>query len=39
MDRVECIIKHGVELAYDINADVLMVFTETGKTYKILKKK
>ncbi|AEF96351.1 diadenylate cyclase [Methanotorris igneus] len=38
MNRVECIIKHGIELAYDIDADVLMIFTETGKTYKILKK-
>ncbi|EHP83823.1 diadenylate cyclase [Methanotorris formicicus] len=38
MDRVEYIIKHGIELAYDIDADVLMIFTETGKTYKILKK-
>ncbi|GEM_PF-1106114 len=31
------IIKHGLELAYDIKADAFMIFTETGGSYKILK--
>jgi DNA integrity scanning protein DisA with diadenylate cyclase activity len=31
------IIKHGLELAYDIKADAFMLFTETGKSYDILK--
>ncbi|XRO77117.1 diadenylate cyclase [Methanocaldococcus sp. 10A] len=31
------IIKHGLELAYDIKADAFMIFTETGKSYELLK--
>ncbi len=31
------IIKHGLELAHDIKADAFMIFTETGKSYEILK--
>ena len=31
------IIKHGLELAYDIRADAFMIFTETGKSYELLK--
>ncbi|ACX73155.1 protein of unknown function DUF147 [Methanocaldococcus vulcanius M7] len=31
------VIKHGLGLAYDIKADAFMIFTETGKSYEILK--
>jgi len=37
MDKVESIVKYGYSLAQEIG-DVLLVFTETGRTYKILKK-
>ncbi|ENN96261.1 hypothetical protein J422_03333 [Methanocaldococcus villosus KIN24-T80] len=31
------IIKHGIELAYDIKAKAFLLFTESGKSYEILK--
>ncbi|GBF36262.1 hypothetical protein MHHB_P0492 [Methanofervidicoccus abyssi] len=37
MDKIESIVKHGFSLAREIG-DVLLVFTETGRTYKVLKK-
>ena len=37
MNVAKYIIKHGLELAYDIKADALMIFTETGKSYELLK--
>ena len=37
MDKVESIVKHGYSLAQEVG-DVLLIFTETGRTYKILKK-
>jgi len=37
MDKTEYIVKHGYSLAQEVG-NVLLVFTETGRTYKILKK-
>jgi len=37
MDMTESIVKHGYSLAQEIG-DILLIFTETGRTYKILKK-
>ncbi|HIP84935.1 MAG TPA: hypothetical protein EYH15_05540 [Methanothermococcus okinawensis] len=37
MDKVESIVKHGYSLAQEVG-DVLLILTETGRTYKILKK-
>ncbi|ABR54694.1 protein of unknown function DUF147 [Methanococcus vannielii SB] len=33
MEKAKFLIKHGFNLALEINADVLLIFTETGKTY------
>ncbi len=33
---LEHVLKHGLELAYDIEADAFILFTETGKAYDIL---
>jgi len=37
MDKTESIVKHGYSLAQEVG-DVLLIFTETGRTYRILKK-
>ena len=37
MDRIKSILKYGYKLAIDVNADIFLIFTETGKTYNIFK--
>ncbi|ABO34416.1 protein of unknown function DUF147 [Methanococcus maripaludis C5] len=37
MDKVKSLLKHGFNLAIDINADILLIFTETGRTYEYYK--
>ncbi|MBA2839738.1 DNA integrity scanning protein DisA with diadenylate cyclase activity [Methanococcus maripaludis] len=36
-NKVKSLIKHGFNLAIDINADILLIFTETGRTYEYYK--
>ncbi|MBW9222109.1 diadenylate cyclase [Methanothermococcus sp. SCGC AD-155-C09] len=38
MDWTDSIIKHGYNLAREVNATIFMIFTESGKTYEALKK-
>ncbi|WP_423792226.1 DNA integrity scanning protein DisA nucleotide-binding domain protein [Methanocaldococcus indicus] len=35
---IEHVLRHGIELAYDIKADGVMLFTETGMSYELLLK-
>lgn len=37
MDKVKSLLKHGFNLAIDISADILLIFTETGRTYEYYK--
>jgi len=37
MDKAKFLIKHGFNLALEIGADILLIFTETGKTYEYYK--
>lgn len=37
MDKIKSLMKHGFNLAIDIDADIFLIFTETGMTYEIFK--
>jgi len=37
MEQTKILLKHGYELAQEINADIFLIFTETGKTYDVFK--
>ncbi|MCS3900939.1 diadenylate cyclase [Methanococcus voltae] len=37
MDKIKYVIKHGLELSNDLNADTVIIFTESGLSYEIYK--
>lgn len=38
MDWTDSMIRHGYNLAREVNANIFMIFTETGRTYEVLKR-
>ncbi|MBP2143732.1 DNA integrity scanning protein DisA with diadenylate cyclase activity [Methanococcus voltae] len=38
MDKIKYVIRHGLELSNDLNADTVLIFTESGSSYEQYKK-